>query len=113
MENDVLKNKIAPWQEKGRWVHGIYDYADSAFIASETDELLMNSGVVSTVGAVIVFSVVDHPVLDVKVQTKDVTITLELPVPFMNRRYYTSGKYVTVIGPTSDTGTLEIWAFIK
>ena len=21
MENDVLKNKIAPWQEKGRWYH--------------------------------------------------------------------------------------------
>ena len=21
MENDVLKNKIAPWQEKGQWYH--------------------------------------------------------------------------------------------
>lgn len=26
MENDVLRNKIAPWQEKGRWYHARFVY---------------------------------------------------------------------------------------
>ena len=39
MENDVLKNKIAPWQEKGRWYHGLYDTATKNFITPYSDEI--------------------------------------------------------------------------
>lgn len=46
MQNDVLKNKIAPWQEKGRWHHirlnvwdetitMDYDNSDPVFMNSE------------------------------------------------------------------------------
>ena len=113
MQNDVLKNKIVPWQKKGRWVHGIYDYADSAFITSETDQILIDSGSVSSFGSSVVFSVTGYDVLDLKVKTDGVTINSAATVSFMSRRYYTTGKFATIIGPTSATGTLEIWAFIE
>ena len=32
MENDVLKNKIAPWQEKGRWYHAVVEVENSEWI---------------------------------------------------------------------------------
>lgn len=30
MQNDVLKNKIAPWQEKGRWYHAFIESTGTA-----------------------------------------------------------------------------------
>ena len=113
MQNDVLKNEIAPWQEKGRWYHGVYDYATSSFIADQTDDLINQNGSVSNVGTAIVLSVTDHIIHDVKASTKDVTIGSAQTLTYMGRRYYTSGKFSVIIGPTSTTGTNEFWAFIE
>lgn len=37
MQNDVLKNQIAPWQEKGRWYKGTYK-RDANGISIDTDK---------------------------------------------------------------------------
>lgn len=39
MENDVFKNKIVPWQEKGRWYHA--HIVNSAIDADNTDKYLL------------------------------------------------------------------------
>ena len=41
MQNDVLKNEIAPWQEKGRWYHGVWDIATAAFETDKTDNYIL------------------------------------------------------------------------
>lgn len=43
MENDVLKNEIAPWQEKGRWYHAVFDVPTKTFIPELSDEYMTNS----------------------------------------------------------------------
>lgn len=48
MQNDMLKNTIAPWQEKGRWYHAAYDYSTEKFIAEETDSLLLDLTIFET-----------------------------------------------------------------
>lgn len=48
MENDVLKNQIAPWQEKGRWYHGVVNIdtsgssGNASLVPERTDELLLD-----------------------------------------------------------------------
>lgn len=41
MENDVLKNKIAPWQEKGRWYHA--HITESGIDSLNTDKFLLDN----------------------------------------------------------------------
>ena len=45
MENDVLKNKIAPWQEKGRWYKGVYEFDGTNYKihSDESDQFLVDS----------------------------------------------------------------------
>ena len=43
MQNDVLKNEIAPWQEKGRWYHGVWDIVNKAWIPDKTDAFLLDN----------------------------------------------------------------------
>lgn len=43
MQNDMLKNDIAPWQEKGRWYHGVFDCATHQLKSDKTDDLLLSS----------------------------------------------------------------------
>lgn len=43
MQNDMLKNNIAPWQEKGRWYHGVWDYSTDSFDPDETDSILLDT----------------------------------------------------------------------
>lgn len=51
MENDILKNKIAPWQEKGRWYHGVFDFSTGDFIKDKTDpEWYANKSVLNNGG---------------------------------------------------------------
>lgn len=42
MENDVLRNKIAPWQEKGRWYHGVVNVPNRTLVADKTDQFLID-----------------------------------------------------------------------
>jgi len=37
MLNQELKNKIAPWQEKGRWYHALIESDGSAYTLTECD----------------------------------------------------------------------------
>lgn len=50
MQNDVLKNEIAPWQEKGRWFHitAVSDGSTWTIDADRTDEEFKNASIVSS-----------------------------------------------------------------
>ena len=41
MQNDVLKNEIAPWQEKGRWYHA--HITESGVDSVNTDQYLLDN----------------------------------------------------------------------
>ena len=41
MQNDVLKNNIAPWQEKGRWYHA--HITESGIDSLNTDQFLLDN----------------------------------------------------------------------
>ena len=43
MQNDMLKNNIAPWQDKGRWYHGVYSHENGALISAKTDDFLLDT----------------------------------------------------------------------
>lgn len=55
MENDVLKNKIAPWQEKGRWYHCKLNSDGSVWkiLFNESDKFFSSSTIASTTYLVI------------------------------------------------------------
>lgn len=47
MQNDMLKNTIAPWQEKGRWFHGVADCTTKQLIKEKTDAFLFDNCILS------------------------------------------------------------------
>ena len=46
MQNDVLKNEIAPWQEKGRWYHA--HLTETGFDSSYTDKFILDNMLISS-----------------------------------------------------------------
>ena len=46
MQNDVLKNKIAPWQEKGRWYHA--HITEAGLDTDNTDKFFIDNFSVTT-----------------------------------------------------------------
>lgn len=118
MENDVLKNKIAPWQEKGRWYHGLWDSDNSNWIATDTDDYLLNSVDVSSFGsnyAIIPKNYTKEQILDVKVYFRNpYSVTTSLNATIGSKRIQTNGKTLTVFAPaaTGLTGLCDVWLFI-
>ena len=60
MQNDVLKNNIVPWQEKGRWYHGLWDTSTDSFITEKTDSFINDHCTVSNISGVY-YLFVDNP----------------------------------------------------
>ena len=115
MQNDVLKNEIAPWQEEGRWYHGVFDYATSALIAEKTDDYIINH---ITFRAISVgwFAKTDdseHFIIDSKmIADSDFRATSNTSIYF---GYYmlTIGTMEKLVFPTGTAGTVEFWLFIN
>lgn len=116
MENDVLRNKIAPWQEKGRWYHGLVDIATHSFDASFTDELLMNEFTILSVGSTWHLAPktnVTKQILDVKIRCHEVTSSSTASIN-INTYYYADARRTYFIYPNVFTaGEIDIWAFLS
>ena len=119
MENDVLKNKIAPWQEKGRWYHGVWNLATNAFDSENTDdELLSNDYGLEFTG----YTAYMHPKIGTN---KSILYVVLKPTSAMatpstriinigNRRFYATGEIGLAIAPSisSSSGLFDVWLFI-
>ena len=115
MQNDVLKNNIAPWQEKGRWYHGKVDLTNIySFIINETDEYLIQK---TSIGAatgclLLVGSTNKIHILDSHFRLSNYTRTADSGVTVI-RYFYSNGREGIFIAPSgATTGTVDFWVFI-
>ena len=114
MENDVLKNKIAPWQEKGRWYHGVVDPVTSSFVNEKTDKFILDN-----------FTLYSSSSSSIYLNPSDIKYKGLLSVVLISdnftragsttvANYYMTGtgKQMVLASPSGTAGTCEFWAFI-
>ena len=53
MQNDMLKNTVAPWEEKGQWYHGEYDCTSGKLIRERTDKFILDTFTFTTISGVV------------------------------------------------------------
>ena len=113
MENDVLKNKMAPWQEKGRWYHATVksDGTNWTIVNDETDAELRGS-VLSN--RYITLTDKTKTVIDFKIKFHNHaagTINLQGAGNF-NLRYTPTSVYLYMSLASDYVGTFDAWFFI-
>ena len=120
MQNDVLKNTIAPWQEKGRWYHGVYDVVTNSLISGKTDEFLLTNFIISNAGGSKILNVLNANTEDLKLQIidckyilRDMTNSYGTGDATHEGYYFVTNKRGVAIAPSGLTaGTSEFWVFI-
>ena len=114
MQNDMLKNTIAPWQEKGRWYHLrlISDGSTWTIDKDHTDDFLSSSSIQSSYyldlgikGCVVDFKMIEEPGTTVS------SLLLKYVNAFMIRMTST-GYSVQLSYATSVTGTCDLYFYI-
>ena len=116
MENDVLKNKIAPWQEKGRWYHGVFTTDGDKLVTEKTDSFLLNNcGIGINAGyAYLRPNDTKTQILDCERITNG-TFTSAGTFSRDSVYRYTDGRLAIFISMASSngfTGTCEFWVFV-
>ena len=115
MQNDMLKNNIAPWQEKGRWYHGKIDLATKTFMQDECDSYIIDNFILQSasqnyyIGA----DVGKGYIMPISLQCVYHNVN-SAATYFANNMYMTAGGIVRLgIFPVGiNSGTLEFWIFI-
>lgn len=102
MENDVIKNKIAPWQSKGRWFH--------VFIESDgtTPKITFSDIPDATVATTYLTFFGDFRIIDVKCADIDLTSGKTYTAPQITNR---SGRPGVVIPAVATYTYLDLWIF--
>lgn len=118
MQNDVLKNEIAPWQEKGRWYHGLWDGTLQAFDPNESDDYLLNGGFsITTISNVMYIFPPNsylHPIIDVKLFPHEmVAIPSTANFTVGSRRASSSGGFGIAFMQNTITSKIDVWFFVK
>ena len=119
MQNDMLKNTILPWQEKGRWYHGIWNLSTNAFDSAGTDgELLSNDYGFEYTG----YTAYMHPKNGTKKsilyvvlkQISAMTTPNNRIINIGNRRLYSNGEIGLAFAPSipDSSGLFDVWLFI-
>ena len=114
MQNDMLKNTIAPWQEKGRWYHGIWNFSTASMVAG-SDQYLLDTGGYSDSGNTIYFYDKTKKIEYINVVTKtmsDYSCSLSSTITGV-KRYYTTGEIGIPISTSNayNSGHMEVWLF--
>ena len=118
MQNDMLKNNIAPWQEKGRWYHGVWDIENAVFLTNETDpELLSNDYAFSMItNTEFIRPTVDNKkILDAKTLYRSpLSIGSNQTVFEGSHRVFTAGVCGIgfCVGGSGHKGFADVWFFI-
>ena len=121
MQNDMLKNNIAPWQEKGRWYHLEFESTGTAWKLNKnhTDEIFHNS--YFNPGYPLYF-IIDHPsindfdwvIMDIKFKFRKGFTGAIAPYSTSYNIYFGSANTQDIVlGPTNGyTGIVDCWVFI-
>lgn len=113
MQNDRLKNKIAPWQEKGRWYHATIQKSGATFVlVNQTSDVFIinnyritgNQIVLCNSPYVILSAIIKYPSNNIGSSSTTITATPVL---------LTSNESAITLTPyVPNNSTFDIWAFI-
>jgi len=113
MQNDMLKNNIAPWQEKGRWYHGVFDCTSHTLDTNKTDIEIINNFTFTTISNwyCLYQASNKYDILDIHRKFKNYTSGSTSGI---SEFYITSsGVICPAIAQSSSTaGTVEFWIFL-
>ena len=118
MENDVLRNKIAPWQEKGRWYKITAESNGSVWtvVKNETDERLRESTIGSGYYIVLAdnnLSAYNHYVVDAKfIPDSAFSSNYNVGSSGLNIYYTATNQDIRLVPATGYTGKIIIFIFI-
>ena len=118
MQNDVLKNKIAPWQEKGRWYHGLWNIGTNAFDADETDDELLHGdyslSMISNTEYIRPNSADRKIIYVVNKWRSPLTIGSNQTINIGSHRVFTAGVIGIGFAPSlsNSSGLVDVWLFI-
>ena len=120
MQNDMLKNNIAPWQEKGRWYH-IRVKSDGTvwtILYDESDKFFASSVIASSVYLVVndpllnngeAFIVDDKYIFD---HLARLAGGFNIPHGAFHRFMSNTRQDIVLVAPTSYIGNVDIYLFI-
>ena len=115
MQNDVLKNEIAPWQEKGRWYH--VHQTESGFDSANTDQFILDHCTTSASGTYWIFNDPKIKIVDFHFVIHDFEISTNSSYNPYNSRIRSTPQYDYnfCILKASDYTKLdaEYWLFIN
>ena len=115
MQNDVLKNEIAPWQEKGRWYHEVVESDGSTWsiITNESD----NTSDLTIAGArfLVLFNDIDHKFIDLKILLRNKpNATIDVPASAIFQiRWATDRCAVYLPPPANCVNTIDLWIYVR
>lgn len=117
MQNDMLKNNIAPWQDKGQWYHLKVESDGSAWsiLYDESDERFQNSVVASGYYIRIIDDKLknyEESIIDIKVKINAPMTAATLYSTNYNIYLTTTIQHVVLNAANNITGTVDIWLFI-
>lgn len=117
MQNDVLKNNIVPWQEKGRWYHLKLESDGTAWsiINSESDPIFNGAIIISSVYVYLsrqndLFNVIDAMAIINDIPQSGQSITYLGGTTWCINRTSTRIYYVLPSANTY-TGSVDLWIF--
>lgn len=111
MENDVLKNKIAPWQEKGRWYH--MHVNENGMDINNSDEYIINNVSIEPTSGNVTLNDTTHVITDYVAKTKGATSSNRI---YNKTFYYTKDKKTIISIPAYKffaTADIDVWLFIE
>lgn len=118
MQNDVLKNQIAPWQEKGRWYHGAFN--NNGLIQNETDLFLYSDFLLDGSGndwrigqRSSSFAVKKMRIMDVKCFESDDYTASSNVTSQISDYIYANGRRYAYLHTKAATGKVDFWIFIR
>ena len=114
MENDVLKNKIAPWQETGRWYHIACDSNGTTWTLDQIHCDPLPNLIITGSQYIIPFDDVDHVIIDIKVKVVGTPLsTIDFTTYYGVRLAASPNRYaIRLPDPTSLNGHVDIWIFV-
>lgn len=116
MQNDVLKNDIAPWQEKGQWYHAKIDA--NGIINDSSDDLIKTEFQILVLASyyrirqkLANYNVKKHYVLDVKWIPDNITLSTSGSITATDYAE-SDGRIGKYICPLITAGSIDCWFYI-